>query len=156
MNAFLAQQMQPPQQQPDTVQLTPDAGFVLKTHLKPSNLDSVKESQLLKKIFINICHHHMVPPPPLLTDEEVAKAIQSSDNSTFRIPLSLSVLKTDKDKTGKECLVVDACMHPRAFDKASEDDEFKMFLVELCLQWVENRYQLELSRGEFRSLSFTT
>jgi len=34
----------------------------------------------------------------LATDEEIRKAIEADDNATYKVPLSLSVPRTDLDK----------------------------------------------------------
>ncbi|KAL6631951.1 PIH1-domain-containing protein [Neocallimastix sp. 'constans'] len=124
------------------MEVQPEPGFVIKTHNK-KNVEGFTEGL---KIFINICHSGKVPAPPLATDEEIRKAIEADDNATYKVPLSLSVPRTDLDKAGKTCIVFDACVNTNAIIKATKDGDYKLFLIELALEWVEEQYKLELSR----------
>ena len=125
----------------NTLQVEPMPGYVLKTHI-------FKPQPLLKtKLFINLCQSPFIPAPPLMSDDELQAAIGSGDNSSYRVPLSLSAMREDVDKSGNVCKVVDACVNTDPFDKSIADEDFKMFLMELCLQWIEQKHEMELSRG---------
>jgi len=124
------------------MEIEPEPGFVIKTHNKKT-VEGYSEGL---KVFINICHNGKVPPPPIATDEEIRKAIEAEDNSSYKVPLSLSVPRTDLDKAGKTCIVFDACVNTNTIVKATKDYDYKLFLIELAIEWVEEKYKLELSR----------
>jgi len=124
------------------MEIEPEPGFVIKTH----NMKTVEGFTEGLKIFINICHNGKVPPPPIATDEEIRKAIEAEDNTKYKVPLSLSTPRTDLDKSGKTCIVFDACVNTNPIIKATKDFDYKLFLIELAIEWVEEKYKLQLSR----------
>ncbi|KAI8818247.1 pre-RNA processing PIH1/Nop17-domain-containing protein [Fimicolochytrium jonesii] len=123
-------------------EVMPEPGFVVKTH----NTVKVDDWGVGLKVFINICHSPNIPAPPPATKEEIVKALNAEDNAAYKVPLSLSSPRPDRDKSGKTCLVFDACVNTDPLDKAAEDGDFKLFLIELALEWVEEKYKLQLSR----------
>jgi len=124
------------------MEIEPEPGFVIKTHNKKT-VEGFTEGL---KIFINICHNGKVPPPPIATDEEIRKALEAEDNTKYKVPLSLSAPRTDLDKSGKTCVVFDACINTNPIIKATKDYDYKLFLIELAIEWIEEKYKLELSR----------
>ena len=86
------------------IEIQPIPGFVLKTRLSAAHEDW--PAQL--KVFINICFSAEIPAPPTSDYEEAARAVREGDNTTFKVPLSLSGPRPDKDKEGKVCLVFEA------------------------------------------------
>ncbi|KAI8904634.1 PIH1 family [Powellomyces hirtus] len=130
---------------PDAIpstEIIPEPGFVVKTQ----NRKKVENWPVGLKVFINVCHSPNVPAPPLATNDEIRKALNAEDNAAYKVPLSLSSPKPDRDKSGKMCLVFDACVHTDPLNKSLVDFDFKLFLIELSLEWVEEKYKLELSR----------
>lgn len=124
------------------MEVQPEPGFVIKTISKKE----IEGYPAGLKVFINVCHNGKVPPPPLATNEEIRKAIEAEDNSTYKVPLSLSSPRTDLDKSGKTCIVFDACVNTDPIIKSNNDFDYKLFLIELSIEWVEEKYKLELSR----------
>ncbi|KAJ3174723.1 PIH1 domain-containing protein 1 [Geranomyces variabilis] len=122
--------------------LVPEPGFVVKTQ----NLETVGDWPVGLKVFINVCHSPHVPAPPLATDDEIRAALNAEDHAAYKVPLSLSSPKADRDKSGKTCLVFDACVHTGPLEKAKADFDFKLFLIILALEWVEEKHKLKLSR----------
>lgn len=125
----------------EVMTIEPCPGYVLKTYI----LEPVEKSK--SKLFINICENEYVPSPPLVTDEELIKAINAGDNSLYRVPLSLSSLKEDLDKSGKVCYVVDVVMNCDPYKKSLQNPDFKAFIMELCLQWIEQKYDMKLDKS---------
>ncbi|KAI9100529.1 pre-RNA processing PIH1/Nop17-domain-containing protein [Phlyctochytrium arcticum] len=123
-------------------EVIPEPGFVIKTH----NRTKVDDWPAGIKVFINVCHSPHIPAPPLASDEEIRRAINAEDNAAYKVPLSLSTPKTDKDKAAKMCLVFDACINTNPLTKANMDMDYKLFLIELSLEWIEEMYKLDLSR----------
>ncbi|TPX55927.1 hypothetical protein CcCBS67573_g09406 [Chytriomyces confervae] len=136
----------------DMVQISPKPGLVIKTHLAkrkedyPEVLRNSNATYPGMKVFINLCHSTEIPPPPTMDYEEVSRAMLESDNVSFKVPLSLSAPKTDKDKAGKVCLVFDAACNTSPFQQAQKDGSFHAFMVTLCCEWVEAKHELVLSR----------
>ncbi|KAJ3027054.1 UNVERIFIED_CONTAM: hypothetical protein HDU68_004590 [Siphonaria sp. JEL0065] len=124
------------------MQIRPSPGFVIKTHLAARKEDWPEGM----KVFINLCHSADIPPPPTMDYEEVARAMLESDNVSFKVPLSLSAPRTDKDKAGKLCLVFDAACNTTPFEHCTKDASFHAFIVTLCCEWIESKHELQLSR----------
>jgi hypothetical protein len=125
----------------------PLQGFVIKTKIKES-----KEYPKETKLFINLCYSPEIPQPPLVSKEEIIKAIQNDDSSKYKVPLSLSKPRSDLDKSissltkgGNVCLVFDACIHSQPYNETIQDIEFKYFIIDLAIAWVQEKYQMELS-----------
>ncbi|KAI8910967.1 pre-RNA processing PIH1/Nop17-domain-containing protein [Gorgonomyces haynaldii] len=129
-------------QQEDDSMVQPQSGFVVKTKLVQKSGDYPKDM----KVFVNLCHSPEIPAPPMLSKQEIQIAIAAEDNSQYRLPLSLTPPKSDMDKSGSVCVVFDACINSRPFQESTADDDFKLFVVELALQWVEQKHDLKLSR----------
>jgi len=110
----------------------PNASFVFKTQDKAGG-----------KVFVNICSSTQVPKPPEIS----AEMLQDDSGCRVRIPLSLGEPREDQDKEGKPCTVYDAIMHTDVVERATTEKEMKEFMVELCLQWIEQKHQLLLSRN---------
>ncbi|KAI8815049.1 pre-RNA processing PIH1/Nop17-domain-containing protein [Cladochytrium replicatum] len=123
-------------------EIVPEPGFVVKT----VNRKATPKFDSGLKVFINICHSPRVPAPPLATDEEIRTALEAQDNATYKVPLSLSQPREDKDKVGRKCVVFDACINNAPLEKSRDDFDFQLFLIELALEWVEEKHGMELSR----------
>jgi hypothetical protein len=115
-------------------------GFVIKTKIESSN-DYPKDT----KVFINLCYSLEIPKPPLCSKEEIIKAIQNDDSTKYKVPLSLSKPRSDIDKAGKICVVFDACIHTEPYQLAVKDPDFKYFINDLAVAWIQEKYQLQLS-----------
>ncbi|RKO94328.1 PIH1 family, partial [Blyttiomyces helicus] len=124
-------------------EILPEPGYVVKTFTE----SKVGDWPAGMKVFVNICHSPLIPPPPLVSDEELRRALNAEDNATYKVPLSLSPPRPDRDKSGKTCLVFDACVHTDPVMKAFADGDFRLFLTELALEWVEEKHKLQLSRA---------
>ena len=113
--------------------IRPNPGFVFKTVDKTSN-----------KIFCNVCSSIQVPEPPKATIAELQNA--GEDGPRMRIPISLGAPRQDTDKEGKPCTIYDACFHPEVIARAKIEPEMKEFVVEMCMQWIEQKHSLLLNR----------
>lgn len=111
------------------------------------------------KVFINLTHSSIIPEPETWDQSEILKAINGNPETKFCIPLSLSEPRADRDKSGKLCLVFDCCVNSDLITKlmppvstlqeSSGDnlkDDFKLYITELCMEFVEERYLISLSR----------
>lgn len=115
--------------------LRPNPAFVFKTKDRAGS-----------KYFINVCGSIQVPKPAEITAEVLAM-----ENPRVRIPLSLAAPREDTDRSGGACQVFDAVVHADVIKKCEaegkEGAEMKQFVIELCLQWVEQKHELELARN---------
>ncbi|KAJ3080026.1 PIH1 domain-containing protein 1 [Quaeritorhiza haematococci] len=123
-------------------EIEPLPGFVIKTYLKAPK-DKYASGM---KVFINLCHSPHVPSPPFATDEEIRRALNAEDNAAYRVPMSLLGPREDVDKTSKPCLVFDVCINSDPLNKGNQDFQYKLFLIELAISWIENKHKLELGR----------
>merc|ERR1711991_944694 len=62
--------------------------------------------------------------------------------------MSVGPPKTDKDKSGKPCLVFDMIVNPAVVKDSKEDKTggFRHFLCEIAIQRIENKYKTKLDR----------
>jgi hypothetical protein len=51
-------------------------------------------------------------------------------------------------------VVFDACVNTDPLERAEKDSDFKLFLIELALQWIEERHDYLLSRGTIIIFSY--
>ncbi|KAI8618308.1 pre-RNA processing PIH1/Nop17-domain-containing protein [Chytriomyces sp. MP71] len=126
----------------EMMQIKPQPGLVIKTNLTQRK----EEYPQGMKVFINLCHSPDIPPPPTMDYEEVSRAMLEGDNVSFKVPLSLSPPRVDKDKAGKMCLVFDAACNTAPYQQATKDGPFHAFMVTLCTEWIESKHELTLSR----------
>ncbi|KAK9765996.1 hypothetical protein K7432_005254 [Basidiobolus ranarum] len=123
------------------LRIEPLPGFILstvtasKSEKYPSNYP----------IFVNICHSPDFPKPPKVTEQEIQKALNADPTSNYQIPLSLTEPRTDTND-GKACLVFDACIHSEPFQRSCQDFDFRLYIIELAIEWVEEKNKLELRR----------
>ncbi|KAJ3269504.1 hypothetical protein HDV01_001350 [Terramyces sp. JEL0728] len=120
--------------------ILPQKGFVLKTQVMEESAYPCNT-----KVFINVCFSDEIPSPPLLSQQQILQLISDQDNSKYRVPMSCSKARNDVDKKGKVCIVYDVCINSVPF-KMCENEQYKTFIIELCLEWIEEKYTLLLSR----------
>ena len=48
----------------------------------------------------------------------------------------------------KGYLVVDACIHTEPYRRAEKDFDYKLYIMELAMEWVEEKCRVELSRSK--------
>ncbi|EJD36189.1 hypothetical protein AURDEDRAFT_147252 [Auricularia subglabra TFB-10046 SS5] len=130
-----------------TVTITPSAGLVVKARRVDARGGPAK-------VFVNVAHDAHVPKPLSATPDAVRAALARGGGAPasgdFAVPLIVSDVRQVRDKAGAESLVVDVMLSPevRAWMK---DPDYTRFIVELCLQRVEQRHSMEFSRD---SLAF--
>ncbi|KAL7747211.1 hypothetical protein RI367_007422 [Sorochytrium milnesiophthora] len=135
--------LQEEQQQQQAFTVVPEPAFVIKTAL----LKSTDTYPSGFKLFINIAHSPYIPAPPVATDEEIRAAINGG-NGEWKVPMSLTAPRDDIDKgaPGRPCVVFDACINSDVLHKAEKDTDFKLFIIELAVEWVEEKHKMSLSR----------
>lgn len=62
----------------------------------------------------------------------------------------LELIVTLQYEVAKAYLVVDACIHTEPYKRAEKDIDYKLYIMELAMEWVEEKCRVELSRSTFR------
>ncbi|KZP06873.1 hypothetical protein FIBSPDRAFT_922950 [Athelia psychrophila] len=138
-------------------------GFVVKSSTTtPFPADAAQTGLPLPaglKVFINIAWDTHVPPPPAGSEDIIQRAMLSMDEDEYDaaqpeeggyyVPVVVSPPREDTDKKGAKVLVFDAVFHTSVKGRATHDEAFKVFVVELALQRIEAQSHaggLQLSR----------
>ncbi|CAG9773136.1 unnamed protein product [Ceutorhynchus assimilis] len=111
----------------------PHPGLCLKT----------RELNTDKKVFINICTTDAIPPPKDITELELVRVIKSDDADTFKVPMSIGEVRTEKDKKGNEAKAVDIAINTTFFRKVRDNCIFRNFVVEVMSQGISQKHGLE-------------
>lgn len=127
------------------VELTPKSGFCIKTTFEkpPGDGYSLSPQQPGPKLFVNFGWDSNVPQPPVATEQEIKDAMEARGD--WFVPVLISHLRQTADKAGKPSVVVDAVFHSSLKDRCGIDSEFKMFLIQLAFQHIEQQFDCQLS-----------
>ncbi|GJJ67993.1 hypothetical protein EMPS_00339 [Entomortierella parvispora] len=135
-------------------ELLPVAGFVVETRTTKASGQvpigtELKEFSKDTPIFINICHADSMPKPTpaVVSEEEIQKAINAVEGATYQVPFQLSPPREYQNKSNKTYLVVDACIHTQPYKRTETDLDFKLYIMELAMEWVEEKCRMDLSRS---------
>ncbi|KAF9303520.1 PIH1 domain-containing protein 1 [Mortierella antarctica] len=133
-------------------EITPVAGFVLQTTTtKESSKVPIGTKTIVfpkdTQVFVNICSSSQLPKPTVATEAEIQKAINAEEGATYQVPFQLSPPREYKDTGTRSYLVVDACVHTDAYKRTEKDFDYKLYIMELAMEWVEEKCQIELSRN---------
>ncbi|XP_035662821.1 PIH1 domain-containing protein 1-like [Branchiostoma floridae] len=123
-------------QEPLGRRVVPKPGFCVKT--KADNE---------QKVFINVCTAEEVPEPRDINEEELREILESEDAGKYRVSMSIGEPHTEVDKGGKGCTAYDVIVNPNFYDKMQKQDIFKAFFLVVCLEGLEQKYQMLLSRN---------
>jgi len=107
--------------------ITPEPAFVVKTRALESN----------DKVFINFCKSARIKA---LSREPQAPTPEDPDPpERIRIPLSLGTAEHELDKNGETCTVYDVVMNPEVIDGCTGNDDFRAWVVDVAMGWIENK-----------------
>lgn len=124
------------------ITLNPLPSFVIKTLLVADTKKPVRKQGT--KVFINVCVDPQIPEPEGgYGDELILRVSQGED---WIIPIVPSIERTDVDKKGVSCQVWDCCMNPRVIVEAMANPAIKILLVETCIELIEDKAHVQLSR----------
>ncbi|KAK4514672.1 uncharacterized protein ATC70_002273 [Mucor velutinosus] len=123
----------------NTVNIQPQAGYVCKTHVEQSTRQIYKVGTT---VYINICYHSAIPAPPIATEAEIQKALNATEDAVYRVPLSLGQLRYDDKKS----LILDACINTQPYLRSEKDLDFRLYILELAMEFVEGFIANPLSR----------
>ncbi|KAF9905992.1 hypothetical protein EC991_001151 [Linnemannia zychae] len=133
-------------------EITPVPGFVVQTRTtKASNQVPIGNKTMVYPnetvVFINICSSDKMPQPSKATEAEIRKAIQAEEGVTYQVPFQVSPPREYRDSLAKAYLVVDACIHTEPYKRSEKDFDYKLYIMELAIEWVEEKCRIELSRN---------
>jgi hypothetical protein len=123
----------------NTVNIQPQAGYVCKTHAISSTSKKHKVGSI---VYINICYSSSIPAPPIASEVEIQKALNAEPNVNFKVPLSMGQERND----GKGSLVMDACINMQPYLRSEKDLDFRLYILELSMEYVEEIVGITLSR----------
>ncbi|ORY97937.1 pre-RNA processing PIH1/Nop17-domain-containing protein [Syncephalastrum racemosum] len=124
-----------------TATIQPEPGFVIKTHILRS-----KKSKPKTRVYVNVCHAADIPPPPVMPESQIQKAMNAEPDATYRVPLSLTPPRYEQDESGNTIMIADACINTQAYLRTERDLDYRLYIIELSIEWVEEKEDLELSR----------
>jgi len=84
-----------------------------------------------------------VPQPPRAEEREIKDAMEARGD--WFVPVLISDLRETADKAGKPSVVADAVFHSSLKGRCEADSEFKMFLIRLAFQHIEQQFDCMLS-----------
>ena len=135
--------------------VVPRAGFVVKTRNQGAAaaaeasggvgmVERGRGDEEGSKVFINLCVSDEIGAP------KTVKRLDADGKEVegLSIPVSVGELRRAEDRGGRLSYVVDVIVSDESFDEAKADGSgaAKDFLVQLALQYVENKYKLRLDR----------
>ncbi|KAF9566861.1 hypothetical protein EC968_003561 [Mortierella alpina] len=132
--------------------ITPVPGFVVQTVTTGESSKVPIGSKITSfgkdtVVFINVCFSDLMPKPSNTTEAEIQKAINAEEGTTYQVPFQLSPPREYRDSVARSYLVVDACIHTESYKRAEKDFDYKLYIMELAMEWVEEKCRVELSRN---------
>ncbi|KOB69486.1 PIH1 domain-containing protein 1, partial [Operophtera brumata] len=85
-----------------------------------------------------------IPCPRDVTNEQLMKILNSSDPSSYRVPMSIGEGRTESDKSGSPCTVYDVAINSEFFKKVEKDVLFQTFFLTVVFEGLQDKYQCEL------------
>ncbi|KAF9996532.1 PIH1 domain-containing protein 1 [Entomortierella chlamydospora] len=135
-------------------EITPVPGFVVQTQTTKESskvpLIETNSTVVFPKdtlVFINVCSSDQMPKPTAATEAEIQKAINAEEGVTYQVPFQLSPPRQYRDSLSKCYLVIDACIHTEPLKRAEKDFDYKLYIMELAMEWAEEKCHIELSRN---------
>ena len=113
---------------------TPNGGFVVKT----------KRRYTGDKVFLNMCSHPGVQIPTTANGSTVKE--DTPGQFARQIPLLISAPREGLDGSKGVVTAFDCVFNPWVITTLSRDNMFKVQVVELAMQWVENDHGVKLNR----------
>ncbi|MCP9264457.1 putative D-lactate dehydrogenase, mitochondrial [Dirofilaria immitis] len=122
----------------------PIPGYVVKF----KDINSNYRTLLMKekcKLFLNICHCAQLPPPEDLSEDEVAKLLDSSDSSRYRIPLCVGDVEMVLDRKGEDSVKIDVIINSTFYMVQLEKSEFfRQLLLLVVSEAVEKKHDIKI------------
>lgn len=99
------------------------------------------------KFFINLCQSDAIPEPEPITRGALVEQLQTPDQSTYRIPMSISELR-NVDLKGAPVQCCDVVVHPAFLEKSQADELFGDFLIQVMIEAIDGKYNIQLDGGQ--------
>lgn len=87
-----------------------------------------------------------MPDNVLKALDDLQRDKPQTDTEALRFPLSCSEVLQDTDKQGQPCCTIDCILHSDVLAAAQQHRPLKAFLIELALDWVSNKHNMQLSQ----------
>lgn len=117
---------------PPPIPVIPEPGFCVKT----------KETTTNSKLFINICYTDVIPPPNDISEEELMLICKSEEISSFKIPMSIGEINSEKDKHGDDVKTTDVAVHSDFFKKIQDSTVFKDFFIAVAFEGIKSKHKM--------------
>ncbi|CAG9533385.1 unnamed protein product [Cercopithifilaria johnstoni] len=129
----------------------PIPGYVVKFKEVESNCRTLLMKEKCK-LFLNICHCAQLPPPENLSEDEVAKLLDSSDSSRYRIPLCVGDIEVVSDRRGEDSVKIDVIINSTFYLTQLEKSEFfRQLLLLVVSEAVEKKHGINIDvKGAIR------
>lgn len=123
-------------------------------HPTPAFCVKFKSKDTGDKTFINFCTCSEIPPPKeTKTEAQLAEVLESADPGQFKVPISLSDLREEKDKLGVSCSVYDCVINSQFYEATVKGSEiFQTFLVLIALDAIESKSEAHVDRTNWTLL----
>lgn len=101
-----------------------------------------------EKLFINICQSDGIPPPENITTDQLT-TILNADNSTYKVPMSITEIRQAKDKSNKLARVCDIAINPRFYEKIERIELFREFFYTIIVEAMETKYNIKVDQSKW-------
>ncbi|KAI7904147.1 pre-RNA processing PIH1/Nop17-domain-containing protein [Cokeromyces recurvatus] len=122
----------------NTVEIQPQPGYVCKTHI----VSSTSKYKVGTVVYINICYASSIPAPPIASEKEIEKALNAEPDATYKVPLSMG----EPQQGEKGALIMSACINTQPFLRSEKNLDFRLYILELAMEYVEEIISASLSR----------
>uniref|UniRef100_A0A0R3RS27 PIH1 domain-containing protein n=1 Tax=Elaeophora elaphi TaxID=1147741 RepID=A0A0R3RS27_9BILA len=128
----------------DAWNVHPIPGYVVKFREVCSNSRTLLVKEKCK-LFLNICHCSQLPPPEDLSEDEVAKVLDSSEPSKYRIPLCVGDVEMVLDGKGEHSVKIDVIVNSTFYLTQLEKSEFfRQLLLLVVSEAVEKKHGIKI------------
>ncbi|KAI9299425.1 pre-RNA processing PIH1/Nop17-domain-containing protein [Cunninghamella echinulata] len=127
-----------------TITIQPQSGYVCKTNIIDQKNKNYSTNTI---VYINICHSQKIPEPPLASEKEIQATIMGTlEQPQYHIPISIGQPRKPTDNNNKKILIFDACIHTQPYLRSERDLDFRLYILELAFELIEEQCEIELSR----------
>lgn len=106
-----------------------------------------------EKFFINVCQAPEVPGPKDITDAELISILESCEPGSFRVPMSISEMRSAKDRSNNTVDVCDIAINPKFLLKIKKSQLFNNFFLQIVAEALSEKYNIQISMDKTIILS---
>ncbi|PWA01689.1 hypothetical protein BB558_002193 [Smittium angustum] len=107
-------------------------------------LSSSERVHSINSIIINMCFSHSIPKPKDVGETEIQKAFNANHDANWQIPMYTSEPMYLQDE--ENVFVFDTIVNSSLQQRAHVDVDMKLYLIELSIEWAEDKFGIVLSR----------